>query len=58
MHIPSLLSGTAGVGSIELLDIATQPDTATTVLKVVVGIISLIPTIKSLVGKKKKTVKK
>jgi hypothetical protein len=52
-------SGLTGIGGIEFLDASTQiqptEDTASTVIKVLIAIASLIPSIVSLFKKKPKT---
>jgi hypothetical protein len=47
------IHGLAGVGVLEGIDQVAQPDTTSLLLKIIVTIFSLIPTIKELLSKKK-----
>ena len=53
LHLPSLVSGGAGVGTLAA-DIIPH-DTVGTILKIVVALVSLIPTLKNIFSRKQKT---
>jgi hypothetical protein len=46
------IHGLAGVGTMEIVDQVTHPDTASILLKIIITIFSLIPTFKELFKKK------
>ena len=54
-NVHPTLAGVSGVGLMQVMDTTgvTNPDTAGLILKLIVAIVSLIPTIKQIFSKKK-----